>query len=82
MQEDVANGAYSSADEFVRRAVAEFIERRRLQSASSPVQPTDDGWNWLREMWADGATLDADVVAAVNEDVPEQARPELDKLFS
>ncbi len=55
--------------------------RIRRSGNSVVLEPIDDGWEWLWQMWADGATLDADVLAAVEEPILEQERPELDRLF-
>ena len=37
-------------------------------------------WDWLRVLRAAGP-LDADFIAAVEEEVPQQERPELDEMF-
>lgn len=43
-------------------------------------KPTD--WNWLHELREKFGPLDEDFVAAVNREVPQQERPELDDLFA
>jgi hypothetical protein len=42
------------------------------------LEPIPDDWVWRDPLVG---KLDDDVVEAVNEPVPQQARPELDKLF-
>lgn len=37
-------------------------------------------WDWLTELRKAGP-LDADFIAAVEEEMPQQVRPELDELF-
>lgn len=82
VQEDLATGAFSSVEEFVRRAVTELHERVRQSHCDCLPQPTGDGWEWLRKLHAEGVRFDDDMVAAVEEDVPQQERPELDQLFA
>ncbi len=61
----------------------EGTEVRIRRSGNSVVlEPIDDGWEWLRELRAKGARFDDDMVAAMEEEVPQQERPELDDLFS
>jgi antitoxin VapB len=40
-----------------------------------------DEWAWLDELREKFGPLDADFIAAVEEEVPQQERPELDLLF-
>ncbi len=54
----------------------------RIRRAGSAVvlEPIADDWGWLQELRKLGP-LDDDVIAAVNEKVPQQNRPDLDRLF-
>ena len=42
------------------------------------LEPVEDGWAWLDALCGE---FDDDFLAAVNEPVEQQERPELDKLF-
>lgn len=42
------------------------------------LEPVEDQWAWLDEVVGD---LDKDFLDAINEEVPQQERPEFDKLF-
>ncbi|HTQ34450.1 MAG TPA: type II toxin-antitoxin system VapB family antitoxin [Stellaceae bacterium] len=53
--------------------------RIRKRGDAVIIEPIADDWAWLDAIVG---KLDDDVVAAVNEPVPQQERPELDKLFS
>jgi len=49
---------------------------------SSKRKPeTPDNWDWLDALIALGP-FDDDVIAAVNEKVPQQERPEIDAFFN
>jgi antitoxin VapB len=52
--------------------------RIRKRGNAVILEPIADDWTWLDAIVG---KLDDDVVAAVNEPVPQQERPELDKLF-
>ena len=52
------------------------IRKRGNAVILEPVADSD--WAWLDALVG---KLDDDVIAAINEPVPEQERPELDKLF-
>jgi antitoxin VapB len=52
--------------------------RIRRRGSAVILEPIADDWAWLDALVG---KLDDDVIAAVNEPVPEQERPELDKLF-
>jgi antitoxin VapB len=55
----------------------------RIRRAGQTVvlEPISDDWKWLDELRKLGP-LDDDVVAAANEKLPQQERPELDNLFA
>jgi antitoxin VapB len=44
------------------------------------LEPIGRNWDWLTELRRLGP-LDADAVVATEKDVPQQERPELDRLF-
>lgn len=50
----------------------------RREGNAVVIEPIVKGWEWLDELTG---TLDADFEAALNEEVPQQERPELDDLF-
>jgi antitoxin VapB len=52
--------------------------RIRKQGNAVILEPADDEWAWLENL---PGKFDDDMIAAVNEPVPQQERPELDKLF-
>jgi antitoxin VapB len=52
--------------------------RIRREGRRIVLEPIDDDWAWLKKL---SGTVDPDFEAAVNEEVPEQERPELDDLF-
>ena len=56
--------------------------RIRRSGNAVVLEPVGDGWEWLRDLRARGVRFDDDMVAAALEEVPQQDRPELDKLFS
>ena len=45
------------------------------------LEPIPKDWAWLDELQKRVGRLDDDFVAAVNEELPMQERPELDDLF-
>jgi antitoxin VapB len=46
------------------------------------LEAVEDDWEWLKKLQADiGGQLDPAFLSAVEEEVPQQERPELDKLF-
>jgi antitoxin VapB len=55
----------------------------RIRKAGNTVvlEPIGDDWQWLHDLRRDLGPLDDDFIAAVEEEVPQQERPELDKLF-
>jgi len=53
--------------------------RIRKRGNAVILEPIADDWAWLDEI---SGKFDDDFIAAVNEPVPQQERPELDKLFS
>jgi len=55
----------------------------RIRRAGDAVvlEPVEKDWQWLEDLWARGVRFDDDMVAAVEEEVPQQERPELDELF-
>jgi antitoxin VapB len=59
------------------------IRRMGESVVLEPVAPTGHArdWAWLDELREKFGPLDADFIAAVEEDVPQQERPELDLLF-
>ncbi len=60
----------------------EGTEVRIRKSGSSVVlEPVNSDWQWLDDLRARFGGFDDDFIAAVNEDVPQQERPDLDKLF-
>ena len=52
--------------------------RIRRRGDAVILEPVPDDWAWLDAIVG---KLDDDVIEAVNEPVPQQERPELDKLF-
>jgi len=52
--------------------------RIRKRGDAVILEPIADDWAWLDAIVG---KLDDDVVAAMNEPVPQQERPELDELF-
>jgi antitoxin VapB len=52
--------------------------RIRRRGDAVILEPIADDWAWLDALVG---KLDDDVIAAINEPVLEQERPELDKLF-
>jgi antitoxin VapB len=54
----------------------------RIRKAGHGVvlEPIENDWDWLHELRRLGP-LDEDVISAVEQDVPQQQRPELDRLF-
>lgn len=52
--------------------------RIRKRGNAVILEPIADDWAWLDALVG---KLDDDVIAAINEPVPQQERPELDKLF-
>jgi antitoxin VapB len=56
--------------------------RIRREGNTIVLEPIPSDWAWLAEWRAKyGHLLDNDFIAAVNEEVPQQERPELDDLF-
>lgn len=53
------------------------IRRQGNAVVLEPVSSHEDGWAWLRQF---EEPLDADFVLAVLEDVPQQLRPDLDRM--
>lgn len=49
----------------------------RREGSAVILEPVANNWDWLDKM----QPLDDDVIAAIEEEVPEQSRPELDTLF-
>lgn len=49
----------------------------RREGSAVVLEPAAKNWDWLDNM----KPLDDDVVAAIEEEVPQQERPELDTLF-
>ncbi len=45
------------------------------------LEPIPDDWAWLDDLQREIGKLDDDFIAAANEDMPMQERPELDDLF-
>jgi antitoxin VapB len=45
------------------------------------LEPIPKDWAWLHAWREKYGKFDDDFIAAVNEDVPQQERPELDDLF-
>jgi antitoxin VapB len=54
------------------------LVRIRRHGSAVILEPVAKDWDWLDTL---PGNLDADVVAAVNEEVPQQERPALDELF-
>ena len=52
--------------------------RIRRHGAAVILEPITDDWAWLDAI---KGKLDDDFIAAVNEQPPQQERPELDELF-
>lgn len=52
--------------------------RIRRHGQAVILEPVAQDWAWL-DAWVDG--FDEDMVAAVNEPLEQQARPELDDMF-
>jgi len=52
--------------------------RNRKRGNTVALEPVADDWAWLEAI---SGKFDDDFIAAVNEPVPQQERPELDKLF-
>jgi len=52
--------------------------RIRKRGNAVILEPVAEDWAWLDVI---SGKFDDDFIAAVNEPVPEQERPELDKLF-
>ena len=50
----------------------------RREGSAVVLEPAAKNWDWLDSL---AGTLDDDFVAAVEEEVPQQERPELDDLF-
>jgi antitoxin VapB len=56
--------------------------RIRREGKKIVLEPIRKDWAWLDELQKKvGGRLDDDFIAAVNEEVPMQERPELDELF-
>jgi antitoxin VapB len=55
----------------------------RIRKAGHAVvlEPIGDDWQWLHELRAQLGPLDADFIAATKEEMPQQERPGLDRLF-
>ena len=53
----------------------------RREGDALVLEPVQKGWEWLTRLQRKIGKLDDDFIAAVNEEVPQQERPELDKLF-
>lgn len=51
--------------------------RIRKQGNQVILEPVADEWAWLDTL----TPFDDDFIAAVNEEMPQQERPELDELF-
>ncbi len=61
---------------------AETEVRIRRAGQTVVLEFISDDWKWLDELQAQvGGGLDADFIAATEEEVPQQLRPELGKLF-
>ena len=54
--------------------------RIRKQGNQIILEPIPNNWDWLDEIQKQGP-FDDDFMAAVNEELPQQERPELEKLF-
>jgi antitoxin VapB len=55
--------------------------RIRREGKRIVLEPIPKDWAWLKELQKKVGRLDDDFIAAVNEEVPMQERPELDDLF-
>ncbi len=55
----------------------------RIRRAGDAVvlEPVNKDWQWLEDLRAKFSGFDEDFVAAAEEEVPEQERPELKNLF-
>ena len=56
----------------------------RIRRAGNAVvlEPVEDGWEWLRQMHAEGLRFDDDMIAAAMEEVPMPPdKPEIDEFF-
>jgi antitoxin VapB len=55
----------------------------RIRRVGSKIilEPMQNDWAWLDAWRENYGKFDDDFVAAVNEEVPQQERPELDELF-
>jgi antitoxin VapB len=66
------------------RFEGDLVKIRRIGESVvlEPVVPKgpSDEWDWLHELRKLGP-LDADFIAAVEEEMPQQERPALDELF-
>ena len=55
--------------------------RIRRDGKKIVLEPIAKDWAWLDELQKKVGRLDDDFIAAVNEEMPVQERPELDDLF-
>lgn len=55
--------------------------RIRREGKKIILEPIPNDWAWLAELQARIGRLDDDFIAAVNEELPMQERPELDDFF-
>jgi antitoxin VapB len=55
--------------------------RIRREGKKIILEPIPKDWAWLDELQKRIGQLDDDFIAAVNEELPMQERPELDDLF-
>jgi antitoxin VapB len=55
--------------------------RIRREGSKIILEPIPTDWAWLDELQKKVGQLDDDFIAAVNEELPMQERPELDDLF-
>ena len=62
------------------RVDAEEVRIRR-EGNTIVLEPIPSDWAWLAAWRAKHGKLDEDFIAAANEEMPQQERPELDDLF-
>jgi antitoxin VapB len=55
--------------------------RIRREGNSIVLEPVKKDWVWLDKWQKKHGALDQDFIDAVNEELPQQKRPELDDLF-
>ena len=62
------------------RVDAEEVRIRR-EGHRIILEPIPKDWGWLAELQKKIGRLDDDFIAAANEEMPQQERPELDDFF-